>query len=76
VGCCPSLTLRAFVARNGPPDHFVCLRQTAPHTNNGLKLNDAAVSDPKLVVDASALNSDGVLKLSSGKKKHVLVKPA
>jgi len=44
--------------------------------NNGLKLNDAAVSDPKLMVDESALNSDGVLKLSSGKKKHVLVKPA
>ena len=43
--------------------------------NNGLKLNDAAVSDPRLMVDASALNSDGVLKLSSGKKKHVLVKP-
>jgi tyrosyl-tRNA synthetase len=45
-------------------------------TNNGLKLNDAAVTDPKLTVDASALNADGVLKLSSGKKKHVLVKPA
>jgi tyrosyl-tRNA synthetase len=45
-------------------------------TNNGLKLNDEAVSDPKLTVDVSALNSDGVLKLSSGKKKHVLVKPA
>ena len=44
--------------------------------NNGLKLNDAAVSDPKLTVDASALNSEGVLKLSSGKKKHVLVMPA
>ena len=44
--------------------------------NNGLKLNDAAVSDSKLTVDVSALNSDGVLKLSSGKKKHVLVKPA
>jgi tyrosyl-tRNA synthetase len=44
--------------------------------NNGLKLNDAAVSDPRLTVDVSALNSDGVLKLSSGKKKHVLVKPA
>ena len=41
--------------------------------NNGLKLNDVAVSDPKLMVDASALNADGVLKLSSGKKKHVLV---
>src|SRR5690348_10251400 len=44
--------------------------------NNGLKLNDTPVSDPRLTVDASALNSDGVLKLSSGKKKHVLVKPA
>ena len=44
--------------------------------NNGLKLNDVTVSDPKLIVDTSALNSDGVLKLSSGKKKHVLVKPA
>jgi tyrosyl-tRNA synthetase len=43
--------------------------------NNGLRLNDVAVSDPKLMVDAGAL-SDGVLKLSSGKKKHVLVKPA
>jgi tyrosyl-tRNA synthetase len=45
-------------------------------TNNGLKLNDAPVTDPKLTVDSSALNGDGVLKLSSGKKKHVLVKPA
>ena len=44
--------------------------------NNGLKINDVAVSDPKLQVDASALTSDGVFKLSSGKKKHVLVKPA
>lgn len=44
--------------------------------NNGLKLNDAAVSDPKLIVDSGALNGDGVLKLSSGKKRHVLVKPA
>jgi tyrosyl-tRNA synthetase len=43
--------------------------------NNGLKLNDATVSDPRLTVDSSALNSDGVLKLSSGRKKHVLVKP-
>lgn len=42
--------------------------------NNGLRLNDEAVSDPRLVVDASALNGEGVLKLSSGKKKHVLVK--
>ena len=44
--------------------------------NNGLRLNDVAVSDPRLIVDPSALTADGVLKLSSGKKKHVLVKPA
>jgi tyrosyl-tRNA synthetase len=43
--------------------------------NNGLKLNDAAVSDPRLTVDLSSLNADGVLKLSSGKKRHVLVRP-
>jgi tyrosyl-tRNA synthetase len=43
--------------------------------NNGLKLNDTTVSDPRLTVDSWALNSDGVLKLSSGRKKHVLVKP-
>jgi tyrosyl-tRNA synthetase len=44
--------------------------------NNGLRLNDSVVSDPRLQVDAGALTADGVLKLSSGKKKHVLVKPA
>jgi tyrosyl-tRNA synthetase len=44
--------------------------------NNGLKINDVAVSDPRLVVEPSAVTGDGVLKLSSGKKKHVLVKPA
>jgi len=44
--------------------------------NNGLKLNDVAISDPRLMVDASALTAQGLLKLSSGKKKHVLVKPA
>src|ERR1700750_1102430 len=27
----PSLTLRAFVVRNGPPDHFVRLWRTIPH---------------------------------------------
>jgi tyrosyl-tRNA synthetase len=44
--------------------------------NNGLKINDVAVSDPKLQVTVGDLTSEGVLKLSSGKKKHVLVKPA
>jgi tyrosyl-tRNA synthetase len=43
--------------------------------NNGLRLNDETVTDPKLVVDQSALSGEGVLKLSLGKKKHVLIRP-
>ena len=42
--------------------------------NNGLKINDAAVSDPAANVSASDASS-GAIKVSSGKKKHVLVKP-
>jgi tyrosyl-tRNA synthetase len=42
--------------------------------NNGLKLNDETVSDPKLTVGRDML-VDGVVKLSLGRKKHVLVKP-
>ena len=42
--------------------------------NSGLKVNDVAVTDPTLAVAASdALH--GVIKLSAGRKKHVLVKP-
>ncbi|MGL4289785.1 MAG: tyrosine--tRNA ligase [Phreatobacter sp.] len=39
----------------------------------GLRLNDEAITDPQLVVNSQMLR-DGVLKLSFGRKKHVLVK--
>src|SRR6185437_1581354 len=39
--------------------------------NNGLKLNDETVSDPKLTVSRDML-VDGAIKLSLGRKKHVL----
>lgn len=43
----------------------------------GAKCNDKAVQDEALVVTAANdLNDDGYIKLSSGKKKHVLVKVA
>lgn len=42
---------------------------------NGLKLNDAGVSDMKAAIAASDITDQGVLKLSIGKKKHILVKP-
>ena len=41
----------------------------------GAKLNDATVSDIKLQVSSEDAVYDGTIKLSSGKKKHVLLKP-
>ena len=41
-----------------------------------IKVNDSAVSDEKLTLSRSDLNSDGAIKLSMGKKKHVLLKQA
>ena len=40
-----------------------------------VKVNDEAVSDDRLTLDRDALVG-GVVKLSVGRKKHVLVKPA
>jgi tyrosyl-tRNA synthetase len=40
-----------------------------------VRVNDQAVSDEKLIL-TRALLAGGVIKLSMGKKKHVLVKPA
>jgi tyrosyl-tRNA synthetase len=42
----------------------------------GLRVNDAAVTDEKMVLRASDLTPQGVIKLSLGKKRHVLLKPA
>ncbi|HEX5211585.1 MAG TPA: tyrosine--tRNA ligase [Pseudolabrys sp.] len=41
----------------------------------GLRVNDAAVSDEKLILTLKDLTPEGVIKLSLGKKKHVLLKP-
>lgn len=41
----------------------------------GLRVNDAAVTDEKATIDLGALTPEGVVKLSMGKKKHVLLKP-
>jgi tyrosyl-tRNA synthetase len=41
----------------------------------GLKVNDATVSDDKMTLTAKDLTADGAIKLSLGKKRHVLLKP-
>jgi tyrosyl-tRNA synthetase len=42
----------------------------------GLRVNDAAVTDEKLMLKLTDLTPEGVVKLSLGKKRHVLLKPA
>ena len=39
-----------------------------------VKVNDQPVSDEKMVVDTSYMSNDGAIKLSFGKKRHVLVR--
>ncbi len=40
-----------------------------------VKVNDVAVADDRAKLGLGDLTADGVIKLSSGKKKHVLLKP-
>jgi tyrosyl-tRNA synthetase len=42
----------------------------------GLRVNDVAVTDEKMLLKRSDLTPEGVIKLSFGKKRHVLLKPA
>ena len=41
----------------------------------GLKVNDRSVSDEKTTLTPRDLTAEGVIKLSLGKKRHVLLKP-
>ena len=41
----------------------------------GLRINDVPVADEKALLTAADLTGDGVIKLSFGRKKHVLLKP-
>jgi len=42
----------------------------------GIKVNDATVTDEKLILTTDMLGPNGTIKLSMGKKKHVLIKQA
>ncbi len=42
----------------------------------GAKLNDAKIEDETATADLGDLGEDGAIKLSAGKKRHALVKPA
>ena len=42
----------------------------------GLRVNDVAVTDEKMVLKPKDLTPEGVIKLSLGRKRHVLLRPA
>ena len=42
----------------------------------GLRVNDAAVTDEKMILKPADLTQEGVIKLSLGRKRHVLLRPA
>ena len=46
------------------------------HVQGGaVRINDAAVNDERKTIGTGELTSDSVIKLSLGKKKHILVRP-
>lgn len=46
------------------------------HVQGGaVKINDAGVSDERMTVGSEQVTADGVIKVSLGKKKHILVRP-
>jgi tyrosyl-tRNA synthetase len=67
------LALFALVAKAGLADSNSAARKLIQ--GNGVKLNDAPAADEKRVVTLKDCNADGAIKLSAGKKRHVLVKP-
>jgi len=42
----------------------------------GLRVNDAAVNDEKMMLKLADLTPEGVIKLSVGRKRHILLRPA
>jgi tyrosyl-tRNA synthetase len=43
--------------------------------NGGLRVNDAVVTDENMMLTTKDLTPEGVIKLSLGRKRHVLLKP-
>ncbi len=44
--------------------------------SGGLRVNDQVVTDEKMTISKADLSGEGVIKLSAGKKRHILVRPA
>jgi len=68
IGVLAAFVKAGLVASNGEARRQI--------KGGGLRVNDVAVSDEKMTLSRAALTPQGVIKLSLGKKRHVLLKPA
>jgi tyrosyl-tRNA synthetase len=68
IGVLASFVKAGLVASNGEARRQI--------KGGGLRVNDVAVTDEKMLLKPSELTPEGVIKLSMGKKRHVLLKPA
>ncbi len=64
--------LSAFVRVGLVPSTSEARRQVK---GGGLKINDVTITDERLTLTPSNLTPEGVIKLSLGRKRHVLLKP-
>ena len=67
IGVLTLFTLAGLASSNGDARRLI--------KGGGAKINDTAVSDERASIGLDALNADGVIKLSAGKKRHALVRP-
>ncbi|WP_409188964.1 tyrosine--tRNA ligase [Bradyrhizobium sp. RDM4] len=68
VGVLNAFVKAGLVASNGEARRQI--------KGGGLRVNDESVTDEKMTLTPASLTPEGVIKLSFGKKKHVLLKPA
>jgi tyrosyl-tRNA synthetase len=68
IGVLTAFVKAGLVASNGEARRQI--------KGGGLRVNDVAVSDEKMTLKPADLTPEGAIKLSLGKKRHVLLKPA
>jgi tyrosyl-tRNA synthetase len=68
IGVLAAFVKAGLVASNGEARRQI--------KGGGLRVNDAVVTDEKMALTPSNLTPEGVIKLSMGKKKHVLLRAA
>jgi tyrosyl-tRNA synthetase len=68
IGVLAAFVKAGLVASNGEARRQI--------KGGGLRVNDVAVTDEKMALNASSLTGEGVVKLSIGRKRHILLKPA